>query len=415
MLDFASALLAATTLVSSAPIATDARQVLLPHTAGFSRSEPPSIRLWLASDDVLRYGERADVYFRADDDAFVAVVRIDTDGRMHLLYPESEHRSGRIRGGRTYQASPGGYGSFTASEPAGLGFIFAMVSHEPFDFGNVGLGNRSHFAGLGRVGGDPFFAIEELANRLLDGGAAYALDYVEYHVGRRANYPRYVNYDCYAGRISIFWNPFSYRCRDYHVAYHDSYYYSNRYYSGRHVVYVREPRRPHFDFKTETSAGGGSNESSVGYRGREDSRDYRRPGSPASDPNIPLRSSQSNPGATRPGDDVSTGIEGRRRVIVPETEDRDRTGPDARPPRRDDDDRRDNDDQSSPNTPRRDDRKSEPRNEPASDREQTQPRRSEPSTDRRSPPSAERRPRSKDAKPAQPRTSGESRKRRTPE
>ncbi|MDQ3517436.1 MAG: DUF4384 domain-containing protein [Gemmatimonadota bacterium] len=407
MLDLASALLAAATLISfTPPEAVHGRSHLSPLPIAPSRSQPPSIRLWLAGDEVLRHGERADVYFRADDDAFVAVVRIDTVGRLDLLYPESVNRSGRVRGGRNYLASSGRHGSFAANEPAGLGFIFAMVSHEPFDFDNLGLGNGVHFAGLGRIGGDPFTAIENLASRLLDGGAEYALDYIEYHVGQRSRYPRYADYDCYGGGFSILWSPFSYRCRDYRVSYHDSYYYSNRYYSGNRVVYVREPRRPRFDSKPQPAVSSGSSETSVGYREREDNRDYRRPGSPASDPNIPARRADSDPGATRPGDEVSTGTEGRRRVVVSEGEEREKTGPNSRPPRRD------GDDHKSPDTPRRDDSKSEPQSAPA--REQDRSRRTEPASDRRRSPSVKETKRGETAKPAQKGSSGTSRRRRTP-
>ncbi|MGI9076231.1 MAG: DUF4384 domain-containing protein [Gemmatimonadaceae bacterium] len=408
MLDLASALLAAATLISSTTSKAFDWHLDYPFPSiTHTRFERPSIRLWITGDDVLRYGESADVYFRADDDAFVAVVRIDTDGRLHLLYPESANISGRVRGGRTYLASFGGYGSLTTGEPAGMGFVFAIASHEPFDFDNLGFGNSGLFADLGRIGGDPFFEIEDLAKRLLDADADYALDYIRYHVGRRMQYPMYVNYDCYAGGISLFWNPFSYRCRDYDVTYNHSHYYSKRHNSGR-VVYMREPARPSFDFKTEPGAGTGSNESSVGYRGREDNRDYRRPGSPASDPNVPARGAESRPGSTRPGDDVSNGREGRRRVIVRGNEERERTGRDARPPRRD------GAEQRSPGTPRRDDRKSEPPGEPASDRDRDRSRRFSRTSDRPSS-SAEQRNRGKDTKTAQQPGAGESRRRRTPD
>ena len=42
----------------------------------------PHIELWI-SGDVLRRGDRAHVWFQTDADAYVTVLRIDTDGRVH--------------------------------------------------------------------------------------------------------------------------------------------------------------------------------------------------------------------------------------------------------------------------------------------------------------------------------------------
>src|SRR5919199_2993810 len=90
-------------------------------------SEPaPAVRVWLGGSTTLRRGETPDLYFRADDDAYVAVVRIDTDGREELIFPAAPDRAHFARAGRTYRVQGYGRGAFRVDDEPGMGYVFAL-------------------------------------------------------------------------------------------------------------------------------------------------------------------------------------------------------------------------------------------------------------------------------------------------
>src|SRR5512143_3884014 len=45
-------------------------------------ADRPRVNVWLNRDDVYNRGDQARVYFKSDRDAYVTIVRIDTDGRL---------------------------------------------------------------------------------------------------------------------------------------------------------------------------------------------------------------------------------------------------------------------------------------------------------------------------------------------
>src|SRR5688500_1030746 len=73
----------------------------------------PGVRIWISGDNTFRRGDRARVYFRTEEDAFVTVVRIDTDGRMHVLFPEDPQDDYLVREGQTYSVYNHGREFFT--------------------------------------------------------------------------------------------------------------------------------------------------------------------------------------------------------------------------------------------------------------------------------------------------------------
>jgi hypothetical protein len=299
----------------------------------------PSVRLWFRADNLFRRGDAADVYYRTDDDAYVMIVRIDTDGRLDILYPAHPDDRQFVEGGRTYHVPGYNRGSFHVSDDPGMGYVFAVASWEPFDLDRVGYGRSGAYRYAGhRIHSDPFTAVQDLADDLLDDRHGYyAMDHVAYYVDRRYEYPRYLCYDCHGYRSYSHWNPYAYRCVNFRIViYNDPYYYPYRYSRGSRVIYVRDQRRPRYEFKDATRVAS-VREPYINYRFRGDDLDRRRPGSRASDPTTPRRTtSASSAGATRPGDDVrSGGGAGGRRVIG--SGEATSPGPDGRLPRRDGD------------------------------------------------------------------------------
>jgi hypothetical protein len=296
--------------------------------------DAPDVELWVSGDNLFRRGDRARVYFRTDEDAFVTILRIDTDGRLDILFPEDPYDVAEVRGGHTYRVYGSGHESFVINDYPGLGYLFAIASWEPFDYERVSRGRSwdYRYAG-GRVHRDPYVAAREFAELMLvDSRASYSFDVAEYHVERRASYPRFLCYDCHAYRPYPVWNPYSHACAKFRiVVWDDPYYYPYRRYGGRRVVYVRERvRDPRYEFKELGRGARPADATVVEYRRRPGTTDQRRPGSPIDDPNVTSRRrsdeepSATGAGATRPGDEVrddrSTSVRRRPTELDRDTE-----------------------------------------------------------------------------------------------
>jgi hypothetical protein len=254
--------------------------VYLPHGEDrvATRDRTPEVQLWLSGSSYFHRGERARVYFRTDDDAYVFVVRIDTDGRLRVLYPESPFDDNFVRGGVTYRAPGYGRESFYVDDYPGLGYVFAIASWRRLELSALRDGRGWDYQLIGdRVSRDPFAIVHELAYRLTGQREdEYSLDYAEYQVDRRAEYPRFLCYGCHAFRSYSVWDPYAHRCAKFRIViYDDPYFYPYRYYQGTRVVYVREQRRwSHYQLKERT--GGRDDEPYIERRRRTDDGGGRR-------------------------------------------------------------------------------------------------------------------------------------------
>jgi hypothetical protein len=341
MLTLASAILAITPLMSPALPANHAGgefPALRPIWGKQSIVErDPYVQLWLSGDNLFKRGQGADVYYRTDEDAYVLIIRIDTDGRMEMLSPDHPNGYQFARGGETYHVSGSPHQSFRIDDDPGLGYVFAIASWDPFEFDRVALSRYGGYRFSGyRVHGDPFVTVQELADQLVNNRYPYyALSHLVYYVERRVEYPRFLCYDCHGYRSYASWNPYAYRCLNFRVViYDDPYYYPYRYGRGSRVVYVRDTRRPRYEFKSVSSRGSDQGPF-IEHRNRPDNVDTRRPTSSASASPIGPRGGSTagaGAGATRPGDEVRSN--GGRRVIG-STAPGD-LGPENRLPRRED-------------------------------------------------------------------------------
>ena len=212
------------------------------------------ISVWLDRTNPYQRGDRARVYVSADHDAYLTVLRIDTDGRVRVLFPQDPWDDNFVTGGRTFEVEdPDGDPSFRIDDAPGEGYVFAIASEGRFDYSSV-LTDRDHWdyrtIADGQVRGDPYVAITDLAGRIVPQQGDYDYDLAQYDVERHYDYPRFVCYDCHAFVPYYTWNPYAQTCVRFRVViYDDPYYYPYRYYGGRRTVFVR-PRRaePRFVF-----------------------------------------------------------------------------------------------------------------------------------------------------------------------
>ncbi len=233
----------------------------------------PGIRIWTSGDDLMRRGERVRVFYRTERDAYVTIFRVDTDGRVKVLFPRDPDDENYGYGGATYTVSGSGQGTaFYVDDYAGVGYIFGVASTAPFNYDAIFGDGRwdLHSIGDGRIHGDPLSSLEELSGRLLpEGYGDYDTHLLPYYVEQRYNYPRFVCYDCHTYMPFTYWDPYQAWCRRFTLVvwndpyyYYPSYWYPTRYYGGTRVVYS-SPGGSRYVFKNRENAAPG-----IDYRDR---------------------------------------------------------------------------------------------------------------------------------------------------
>ena len=242
----ASLLLGLATLAASPP-------ATLPPRWGVAR---PRVEVWTnRGEDVAERGDRIRVFVRAEHDGFVTVFRVDTDGRVRVLFPREPWEDTFLRGDREYEVEgAGGRDAFSVDDYPGVGYVFAVVSADPFDYRGIVAGDHWDYRLIadGRVRGDPYVALTDLAQRIVaEGYEDWDYDLVPYYVERHYDYPRFACYDCHTYASWTYWDPYAYDCVRFRlVIYDDPWYYPYRYYGGTRVVWVRPYRpQPRYVFK----------------------------------------------------------------------------------------------------------------------------------------------------------------------
>ena len=331
-------LLAGLPLLSHSPTQIAARAIAGRIPAGH-------LTVWTDHEDPYRRGEGARVYLNADQPAHIAVFRVDTDGRIRVLFPREPWGDTFVRDARTFEVSGarGGH-SFVIDDYPGVGYLFAVGSPDPFEFDDITRGDYWDYRLIdgGRLRGDPYLLLADLAGRITR-GADYDYDIAPYYVDRRYDYPRFVCYDCHAYVSYKEWDPYERACSRFRVViYDDPGSYPYRYGQGRKVVtpgrlagprYVFrdvDPRQEYVTRMTRPVAEGrrgsverGRTGEDVGGRGTVPAPGFQRePQLDRASPRIeetrrPAQERRREPDA----DDVPDGLrpaEGKRRVAPPE-------------------------------------------------------------------------------------------------
>ncbi len=203
------------------------------------------IALWIDRDEPYVHGQDARVHIRVEEPSYVAVFRVDTDGRIHALLPREPWTDTYVRERREFEvAGVRGGRSFEVDDDPGVGYLFAVAAAEPLDFRDITRGDDWDYRLMdgGRIQGDPYVSLTDLAERLAPGGD-YDYDIAPYYVDRHYAYPRFVCYDCHAYASYREWNPYSASCTRYRVVIRDDPRYYPYRYGGRNVVTAR-PAHP---------------------------------------------------------------------------------------------------------------------------------------------------------------------------
>lgn len=222
----------------------------------------PSVeaRIWLdrGADPVVQRGDRVRVYYRTSEGAYVTIFHVDTNGTVSLVFPQTPESRYFVEGGRDYRLLFPPNSSWFVEDDPGVGYFFILASPDPMEFGDFPYSWQSRSWDLSFVGQavyeDPFVAMDEYIARLIPDWeyADYTLDWVEYSVGERHEYPRFLCYDCHGFTPYAAWNPYLSACTSFRVViYDDPWYYPVNRYRGNAVVYVRPDiwRQPRFAFR----------------------------------------------------------------------------------------------------------------------------------------------------------------------
>lgn len=197
--------------------------------AGTAAARPLSVEVWTdrGDDAVYSPGEVMQVKARTNDDAFLLVYEIDSEGRITVLFP-FRRGAGMIEGRSTLRLPPeDSRYELTVEQATGQGYLVAIASREPFrelpwylrpfdpQGESIGYeGRHDEIEGFdedGRVLGDPTVAIERVRRAVLGPDAElddFATSYATYYVGHQVRYPRYLCYDCHRPNRWAWWDGF---------------------------------------------------------------------------------------------------------------------------------------------------------------------------------------------------------------
>src|SRR5258708_189291 len=90
----------------------------------------PRVQVWTdRGEDPYASGQGVRVHFRAEQDAYVTIIRIDTDGRVRVLFPREPWEDNFVRGARDYEVQGRSYrDAFYIDDYPGVGYIFAIAA-----------------------------------------------------------------------------------------------------------------------------------------------------------------------------------------------------------------------------------------------------------------------------------------------
>jgi len=176
-----------------------------------------SVRLTGGKGSVFRPGRDVRLSFQTNEDAFVVLYNIDSEGYVHLLFPEDGNPR-LVRGRKVYFLPDSETGiHWEAGEKTGVEYFHAVavkdrewIKDEELLFlaQNERLSREKQF----HIDMDPFIAFNMIDEEILIDAENHlpATDYTYFYINRRVEYPRYLCSRCHGpGKIS---DPYAMEC-----------------------------------------------------------------------------------------------------------------------------------------------------------------------------------------------------------
>ncbi|HEX9705646.1 MAG TPA: DUF4384 domain-containing protein [Gemmatimonadales bacterium] len=149
-------------------------------------TDASSLRLTVWPRSFVRYGEPVRVTVDARRDGYLTVLRVDSHGRVHVLFPIDPHDDTFVEAEQTVTVRDRwGREAFAAFEGDGDGTVFAALAEESYDFsGYVARGRWSYaLMGIRHAGDDHVASLVQLVEEMA-GSDRFQYDFVAYTVTR---------------------------------------------------------------------------------------------------------------------------------------------------------------------------------------------------------------------------------------
>lgn len=194
------------------------------------------VRVWhdRGEDEVYERGEALEVNFRANQDLFVVVYRVDADGYVEILWPTSRYDDGFVYGEHDYVLPQDGSARrLRVSTNKGIEYLEAIASRYPFDLRDLAIDFRFDREEQERydyaVDGDPFMAVNDINYAItgLKEDVDYVVtDYSYYYVESEVQHARYACRQCHTDDYDH--HPYEQTCTQvtirYDAGWYDSWY-----------------------------------------------------------------------------------------------------------------------------------------------------------------------------------------------
>ena len=189
--------------------------------ARYAVSAQANVSVWVEGGDVFSNYADVAVWLRPERDCYTTLFMVDTDGYMHVLYPNSAYDDTWLYGGRSYCYRACDFG-LDRLDGVGIAYVFAVGSPMPFDYSVYGAGLFVGNCGF-RVYGDPFVACRDFYMTLLPVSCRWdfvGVSYARFYVRHWARYPSYL---CYGGPgVHVYVGDGCRACNDVFVSYRAS-------------------------------------------------------------------------------------------------------------------------------------------------------------------------------------------------
>ncbi len=212
-------------------------------------SDPTPLVVLSTSNELVSRGDRMRVWFGTAQNAHVFLFRIDTDGRVRILFPERPWQNNYVQAGRMVEvkntACDESACAFVIDDYPGQGYVFAVASVTPFEFDAYANGDYWDYSAIahrGRVTSDPFVALSKVMEQTVvqttENGSSY--DVHRYNVEQRFEYPRFLCYECHSFVRFPSWDPYQQECTRFQIVRYDGpAYHPASGYSPTRVVFSR--------------------------------------------------------------------------------------------------------------------------------------------------------------------------------
>src|SRR5215212_4062178 len=146
-----------------------------------ANDDVPEVQVWL-DDRSFISGDMIRPHVVADDDAYVTVFRVTTDGELKVLYPaRPDMRETYSRDRVMNNLLPvNGNNAFYVAESAGNGFVFAVASYYRINYSYYASRGQSSLARLASANrfGTPCQIVRSFVEEISGGSTSYSMDYV---------------------------------------------------------------------------------------------------------------------------------------------------------------------------------------------------------------------------------------------